>query len=166
MRGLAFVALAALSLAACASSEPVSTATPIAVAAGPAPVAGYDWHFHEDGEEARIAYGLEASDDLRLGLACAPGSGRLDLSAIAPKGSPSEIHLESGGDTERYPAKAEPSEVNDGLFLTASARASDPVFLRFRRTGWMAVWTGERRDAYAAHPQNVGDIERFFAACG
>ncbi|WP_420478885.1 hypothetical protein [Brevundimonas sp. FT23028] len=137
-----------------------------AVSGAPAPIDHYDWFLHQDDEEARLAYGLEESDDLRIGLDCRKNSGRLALSALAPEGARPEIHLESGGDTERYPAAAERSELNDGLFLTADAKASDPVFQRFRRVGWLAVWQGDERQAYAPHPGSADRVERFFAFCG
>ncbi|GAA0655561.1 hypothetical protein [Brevundimonas lenta] len=151
-------------VAACATApEP---APPVATAAGPAPVAGYDWFFHEDENDARLAYGTEATDDLKLGLDCRRGSGRLDLSANAPAGTAPEIHIESGGDTERYRAKSEPSMVNEGVFLSAEARADEPVFQRFRRVGWLALWQGDERQPFAPHPGSAGRIEQFFAFCG
>ncbi|QDH73975.1 hypothetical protein [Brevundimonas sp. M20] len=167
MRAPALLALSGLTLAVAAcntTNQPMGLSA--ASSAAPAPVAHYDWFLHQDGQEARLAYGLEESDDLRIGLDCRKNSGRLALSAVAPEGAAHEIHLESGGDTERYPAEAEPSELNDGLFLTAEAKAGDPVFQRFRRVGWLAVWQGEDRHAYAPHPGSSDRVERFFAFCG
>lgn len=126
------------------------------------PVADHDWFFNVDDGMARLAYGLEESDDLRIGLDCARASGRLELS----EGANLEILLESGGDTERYPARSEPSQLHDGLFLTADAATADPVFQRFRRLGWLALWRNGTREAYAPHPGTRPDIERFFAFCG
>ena len=77
-----------------------------------------------------------------------------------------EIHLESGGDTARIRAASEPSIIHDGVFLTADAAADEPVFLRFRRLGWIALWRGDEREPLAAHPQTLPQIERFFAFCG
>lgn len=155
-----------VTLAACSTTGSAPAPLETASSGSPAPVEHYDWFFHESGAEARLAYGLEESDDLRIGLDCQKNSGRLALSAIAPAGAAAVIHLESGGDTERYRAEAEPSEVNDGLFLTAEAKAGDPVFQRFRRVGWLAVWEGDERHAYAPHPGSSDRIERFFAFCG
>lgn len=155
-----------LTLAACNATGAAPASLETASSGSPAPVEHYDWFFHESGAEARLAYGLEESDDLRIGLDCAKGAGRVSLSAVAPTGAAHEIHLESGGDTERFPADAEPSEINDGLFLSAEARTSEPVFQRFRRVGWLAVWEGGERHAYASHPGSADRIERFFAFCG
>jgi hypothetical protein len=165
MRLTLSLALSALTLGAAACASAPGAPGPVASSA-PVPVEGYDWFLHEDGDAARLAYGLAESDDLRLGLDCRRGAGRLDLSAVAPIGAKAEIHLESGGDTERFPAKSEPSELNDGVFLTAEAKTDEPVFLRFRRVGWLALWRGDERQTYAPHPGSAERVERFFAFCG
>lgn len=165
MRVLALFALTGLALAAaaCATVEPTP---PSSVAVAPTPVEGYDWFFHQDAAAARLAYGLEASDDLRLGLDCERASGRLSLSASGPKGAELEIQVESGGETERFAARSESSELHDGVFLTAEADTDAPVFQRFRRLGWLAIWQDGARQAYAPHPRSAPNIEKFFAFCG
>ena len=155
-----------LALAACNTTGQPGMGLSEASSGAPAPMQGYDWFLHQDGNEAKLAYGVEESDDLKIGLDCQKNTGRLALSAVAAENAAHEIHLESGGDTERYPAEAEPSELNDGLFLTAEAKAGDPVFQRFRRVGWLAVWEGQVRHAYAPHPGSGDRVERFFAFCG
>lgn len=155
-----------VALAACNTTGTIPAPREIASSGSPAAVADYDWFFHESGTVARLAYGLEESDDLRIGLDCTKNTGVVSLSAVAPTGAAHEIHLESGGETERYSAEAQPSEINDGLFLSADAKTGDPVFQRFRRVGWLAVWEGEERHAYAPHPGSAPRIERFFAFCG
>lgn len=166
MRQPALILLAGLTLgvAACATTD---TPAPSAPSSGaPQPIEGYDWHFSGDAGAARLAYGVAESDDVRLAMDCEAGAGRLALIANAPEGARPEIHLESGGDTERFPAASEPSIIHDGVFLTAEAAADEPVFLRFRRLGWIAVWRGDEREPLAAHPQTLPQIERFFAFCG
>ena len=154
-----------LTLSACASVEPAAPASALAAASAPAPVAGMDWYYHADSTQASLAYGRKDSDDLRLGLECSRGAGKLELSAVAPTGV-REIHLEAGGDTERFAAAGEPSELHDGDFLTASSKANEPVFQRFRRIGWLAQWQGDQRETYVAHAASVPNIERFFVFCG
>jgi hypothetical protein len=56
--------------------------------------------------------------------------------------------------------------LHDGVLLTAEAAAGAPVFQRFRRLGWMALWQDGEREAYAPHPESEPNIERFFAFCG
>jgi hypothetical protein len=157
----------ALTASACATVEAPSAPGPgPAGAGGPAPVAGYDWFLHRDGSEARLVYGLAESDDLRLGLDCSGGSGRLALSAVGGPGAKPEILIEAGGETGRFPAASEPSQLHDGVFLTAEAAADEPVFRRFRQVGWLALWQDGERQAYAPHPASAPEIERFFAFCG
>lgn len=157
----------ALSAGACATVETPVVPTPAAITSGqPTPVANHDWFYHRDGTAARLVYGLAESDDLRLGLDCSEGSGRLALSAVAGPNAKPEIHVEAGGETERFAAQSEPSQLHDGVFLTAEAAANTPVFQRFRRVGWLALWQDGERQAYAPHPESAPNIERFFAFCG
>ena len=169
MRAPVLIMLTGLTLgaAACATVESPTEPAPGAMASGaPAPVADHDWFYHRDGSEARLVYGLAESDDLRLGLDCSQGTGRLALSAVGGPDAKPEIYIEAGGETERFPAQSEPSELNDGVFLTAEADADAPVFQRFRRLGWLALWLDGERQAYAPQPESAPNIERFFAFCG
>lgn len=159
-------ASAALLTAAVLSGCATAPGTPAVVdAAAPAPIDGYDWFMHQDGDEAMLAYGVAESDEVKLRFDCGKGSGRLHLIAPAVKGE-REFHLESGGDTERYPATAEPSGLHDGDLLNADASADAPVFQRFRRLGWIAAWRDQEREVYAAHPGSEKGVEDFFSACG
>jgi len=169
MRAPVLIVLSGLMLgaSACATVETPAELAPVVVSSGaPAPVADHDWFYHRDGEEARLAYGLAESDDLRLGLDCRQGSGRLALSAVGGPDAKPEIHVEAGGETERFAARSEPSQLHEGVFLTAEAAADAPVFQRFRRDGWLALWLNGERQAYAPHPESAPNIERFFAFCG
>ena len=134
--------------------------------AAPQPVAAYDWFFHRNEAGASLAYGLAESDDVRIALSCDAGSGRLSLMRDIEAEATPEILIESGGDTERFPARSEPSILSGGQIVTAEADADLPVFQRFRRLGWLAVWQDGRREALAPHPGSAQNVERFFAACG
>jgi hypothetical protein len=162
-----YLTIAALTLAAmtaaCASVD--APPAPLAEASAPAPVEGYDWHLTPDEGAVRLAYGVEASDDLRLGLDCTEGSGKVELTALGKTGE-REIHLESGGETERFRAEGEPSLLHDGDILTATTATREPVMQRFRRIGWIAQWVDGRREVYAPHPGSEAGVERFFAMCG
>ena len=138
----------------------------VSSSSAPAPIAGYDWFLHQDGQAARLVFGLEESDDLKLALDCERGQGRLALSALAPKGAKPELHLEAGGETERFSAVAEPSQLDDGLFLSAAAETRHPVFKRFGQLGWMALWRGDQRQMMAGHPGADERVRRFLAFCG
>lgn len=160
---LPLIALSAL--AACATNAPAPVANLEAASSAPAPMPGYDWFLNRDGQEAILAYGVANSDEVKLHLLCQAGSGALELTAASDKPG-REIHLESGGDTERYRASSEPAGVHDGELLTARATTKDPVFQRFRRLGWIASWSDEERHIYAAHPAAKAGIEQFFTVCG
>ncbi|WP_295706679.1 hypothetical protein [uncultured Brevundimonas sp.] len=158
------VTLGVLALGACATP---ATRAPDAVAdrGAPAPTPGFDWFDHRDGDALSLAYGRETSDDLRLRLDCVAGSGTLTLTALA-EGADRMIHLESGGDTERFPAMREPSGLGDGDLLIASDVAlREPVFQRFRAVGWIAVWRGDAREVYAPHTGSKAAVSRFFDGC-
>ena len=166
MRAPALLALSGLLLgaAACATTEPpaeVAAASP-----SPLPIEGYDWLLTLDDDRAHLAYGVPESDDLQLGFNCRQGSGRVGMVTIAEDGEEPVIFLESGGETERYAAEAEPSALHDALILTAETAATEPVLLRFRRVGWMAQWRGGERETYAPHPESLPRVESFFAFCG
>ncbi len=165
MRRLSAAALTvlALSVAACATA-PVSE--PLGNDGAPTPLPGHDWFLHQDGDQARLVYGLPESDDLKLALDCDRAAGRLELSALAPKGAKPELFLESGGETERFVASAEPSQIDEGLFLTASASPRSPVFQRFARLGWMASWRNGERQMMAGHPGAAERARRFLDFCG
>ena len=161
-----WVLAAGLALAACTTAPTPLKLTAGVVGGAPAPVEGYDWFLNEDGPAAQLVYGLQESDDVRLTLVCEQADGKLEVSAHGPTGGPAEIQLESGGETERLRARTEALEISEGDWLTAMARTSDPVFQRFRKVGWIALWQGGERHAYAAHPASSGRIEQFFGRCG
>lgn len=166
MRALGAAALA-LVAAGCASVD--SDPTPIevvAVESAPSPIAGRDWHLSRYDGESSLAYGVAETDDVSIALGCVDGSGRVVLFRDAPDGAPREFHLESGGDTGRFSADSEPSMLSDGQILSAEVAADEAVFRRFRSVGWLAVWTGDEREAYAPQPGSEANAERFFAACG
>ena len=117
-------------------------------------------------QRRRLAFGAPESDDLQLGFNCRQASGRIGVVTLAVDGDDPVIHLESGGDTGRFAAGAEPSPLHDALILTAETAVTEPVLLRFRRVGWMAQWRGGERETYAPHPESLPRVESFFAFCG
>ncbi|OMG59645.1 MULTISPECIES: hypothetical protein [Brevundimonas] len=160
----AFITMSAALTAALGACAP--SIAPLNTTGAPLPVAGYDWFLNEDPDEPRLSYGLAQSDDVPLSLMCAPGSGKIGLSLAADQ-APNRraITLESGGDTETFPARVEAADMHDGVHLVATAPASHPVFLRFRRVGWLAVWNGDQRAMMAAQPGSEGRAARFLALC-
>ena len=173
VRPLTMALTMALTAAACATMDaaapapdPAHSEPEPAAAPAPAPIPGYDWHLNRHQDEISLAYGVAESDDVRLMLYCVERSRRLTVHKDVEPGAPEIIHLESGGETERFEAESSPSMLGDGLILTADADTAHPVFQRFRRLGWVASWVGDRREAYAAHPGSEAVVENFFAGCG
>lgn len=158
-------ALAVLALSACAAT-PDHRALGAASSGAPQPVEGYDWFLNDDPEEPRLSYGYVQSDDVPFSLMCAPGSGKVRLALQGDAGGRGAITIESGGETEAYAAVAEPSEMHDGVHMIASAASADPVFQRFGRLGWLAVWKGEERLMMASQPGSAPRAAQFLALCG
>lgn len=153
-----------LGAAACATAPtaPVS-ATGLASSSSPAPLEDHDWFFNSADDHASLMYGAKDSDDIWVVLTCQARSGALKV--LQPAVFPHPIQLESGGDTESWPAEALPDELHD-LMLSASARTNEPVFLRFQRVGWLAVYGEAGRVTMAAHPGSEHGIAEFFTFCG
>lgn len=163
---LTLAGLCALTTA-CASMEtgPANVAPDAAAAPSPQPLDGHDWFFDSDQDQAGLVYGLADSDDVWLTLTCLRGSGGLALSQPATPSQPRVIALESGGDTETYRARVEPSEMYEDGILMASAKTADPVFQRFRRIGWLAHSGPDQRATMVPQPGSSDRIEAFFAFC-
>ncbi|MNI02995.1 hypothetical protein D3C73_558870 [compost metagenome] len=158
-------AACAAALGALGACAPRKAPLPLVAEGAPRPVDGYDWFLNEDPDEPRLSYGLAQSDEVPLSLRCAPGSGMIGLALALDQATGRGLTLESGGETETYPARPEAAEMHDGVQLVAKAAASDPVFQRFRRVGWLAVLDGETRWMMAAQPGSETRAARFLDLC-
>ncbi|MBL0948405.1 hypothetical protein [Brevundimonas sp.] len=159
--------VAVLALGACASMEAApATLTATETPGAPRPIADHDWSFLVEDDQASLAYGRNESDDVWLSLACDRGTRRLDLFRPADADRQAVIYLESGGETERFTGRIEPSELFEYGEVFAEAATSAPVFQRFRRLGWLGLHDAEGRALMVAHPASTDGIERFFAFCG
>ncbi len=165
---IAALTAATLTLGACASMEvaPTALSPDISPDSAPRPIADHDWALFIEDDQASLAYGRDESDDVWLSLACDRGSGRLDLFRPADADGQPVIYLESGGETERFTGKVEPSELFEHGEVLAEAPTTPPVFQRFRRLGWLGLHDAEGRALMVAHPASTDRIERFFAHCG
>lgn len=90
MRCASLLSLTALTvlMAGCATVAPDPASSELASTGAPQPIDGHDWFFTADGTDAKLAYGVADSDDLKLGLECVQGTGRLDITASADDGPP------------------------------------------------------------------------------
>lgn len=173
MRRTLLVLSGAALVAACGTTATAPIGTPAGAPApapapdpgSPQPTPGLDWLLSLDGDQAKLAYGVPNSDDLRLGMECVRGSGVVRLVRDVPPGAAAEFHLESGGDTQRIAARAEPSEMSGGQFLTADLPAAAPVLARFAQTGWLAQWDDGLRAVHVAQPGSTRRPADFLAFC-
>lgn len=125
---------------------------------------GYAWSYQQDEHEgAKLAYGAPSSDDVVLMMTCAPGSGRVLLSAIS-EGSRNDIVLASAGGRDRFTGATAPSELG-GALVEAEAPASARALDGFARTGDLAMMAGGEQVSLAAgHGEREG-VAEFFEIC-
>jgi hypothetical protein len=160
---MSLLGLLTITVAACASVDPATAPSPDA--GTPQPIADHDWFSEEEDGVAHLTYGRDESDDVWVSLSCPAASGRVRIDQYVAPEETSTISLESGGETESWPATKEPDELNDGVYLTGAGRADAPVFQRFRRLGWLAAYGDGWRVPMVAHSGSMDGIERFFTAC-
>jgi hypothetical protein len=143
------VAATAFSLAACAHED-----------AAP----GYAWSYQQDEYEgAKLAYGAPSSDDVLLMMTCAPGSGKVLLSALTEEAQ-NDIVLTSGSGRDRFAGAAMPSEIG-GALVEAEVTAKAASLNHFAETGELAMMAGTETVSLAASGEEQAGVKRFFEAC-
>jgi hypothetical protein len=124
------------------------------------------WSLHDEGPEARLAYGTPNSDDAPLLLSCAPRSGRVTISKDAARPG-AGVTLASNGTTLTLHGEETPDMLNgQGVIVTAQTPSDTPVLRRFRDTGRIALEDAGRREDLPAAPAERAQIRRFFDTCG
>lgn len=130
-----------------------------------APASAYAWHYQQvEGEGEKLAYGAPDTDDVVLMMVCAPGSGRVELSALMDQPR-NELVLLSGADQRRYPAVGGTSELDGGAIVQAQAEAKAPVLNRFAETGELAMLAGDHQVDLAARGADRDGVRQFFEGC-
>jgi hypothetical protein len=176
-RVIAF-ALAAGALAGCAhNARPPAakllrpaTVSPSAALAAPVPASGLNWFLADEDGSAKLAYGAASSDDVRLMMTCAKGSGKVSVSrTVTPKdaGTPPILALASGSARGRWLAAATPAADQDGhTQLTVAMTTTEPTLEAFQRNGWIeAVNADGKSEGMAPQPGDTA-VRRFFNYCG
>lgn len=121
--------------------------------------AGYELHFIDTGDTAKLAYGQPQSEIMALMLECAKGSGEVEISDVAQGAG--EISLKSGNATATFDGAVTLAPIS--TIIVADTTADVPVMKAFRRTAKVEVANGKLRYAVTgARPT----VEQFFAACG
>lgn len=122
-------------------------------------------------EKLSLAYGVEGTDDVSLILRCDPGSGSIELTAVADTRpvlghSREEVWsrpsaLKSGGEVRSYRGSAADSDY--GVLVEWTTGADDPVLASFAKTGDLSI-DGKARVAQSTLERT--SVARFFAGCG
>ena len=151
MLKIAIPAVAALGLIAFAAQ---SQATNLEVETGIAPMG---WHLSHEGSLAKLAYGVENSDQLALMMTCERGQTQATVYGDVQPASPRLI-------------KASMAMAIDPLTggLTDEKRISvrDPALQQLARSGKLAVEADAGRFELSASPAERRLIGDFFAYCG
>jgi hypothetical protein len=180
MKRVIAVALAAGAVAGCASHSgykppaakllrPAST-SPSAALTAPVPASGLSWFMVNEEGKAKLAYGAANSDDVRLMLTCAKGSGKLTVSrmvAADQAGATPILTLGSGSARGRWLAKAEPATDQAGRTqLVVDMTTTEPAIDAFERNGWVSAINADGKvEGMAPQPGDTA-VHRFFDYCG
>lgn len=151
MLKIAIPAVVALGLIAFAAR---SQATNLDFETGDAPMG---WHLSHEGSLAKLAFGVENSDQLALMMTCERGQTQATVSGDVQPASPRLV-------------KASMATAIDPLTggLAAEARISvrDPALLQLVRSGKLAVVADAGQSELSATPAERRLIGDFFAYCG
>jgi hypothetical protein len=107
-----------------------------------APDQGYAWMRADSPVEgAKLVLGAaEGTNDVLFMLACQPGSGVVDITAIGRKGDGAVIQLHAGKVWNRYPGAGQAEGESPGAVdIQLKLAAIDPVLQSFADTGEMTV---------------------------
>lgn len=151
MLKIAIPAVAALGLIAFAAR---SQATNLDVQTAAAPMG---WHLSHDGSLAKLAYGVENSDQLALMMTCEPGQTQANVYGDVQPASPrlSKASMRTAIDP-----------LSGGLADEARISVHDPALQQLARSGKLAVEAEAGRFELSANPAERRLIGDFFAYCG
>ncbi|WP_420471470.1 hypothetical protein [Brevundimonas sp. FT23042] len=121
-------------------------------------VPGMGWHLSQEGAMAKLAYGVENSDQLALMMTCEPGDRRLALYGDVLPASPRLIQASS--------RESAIDPLSGDLSDEAAVSLRDPTLREMARTGRLTVEGEAGQFQLTANAQERVLIERFFAYCG
>ncbi len=135
--------------------------------AGSAAMANYALYYSENQDEgAKLAYGLENSDDLSLMLECRPGSGQVHVVQLFGPGRSGPLVLSSAGQRSILDGTALANDETGDNLVQAVTASMTPALVGFRETGKLEVSGKGYRYSVVAKPNGKAEVSRFFAACG
>jgi hypothetical protein len=151
MLKIAIPAIAALGLIAFAAQ---SQATNLDVETGAAPMG---WHLSHEGSLAKLAYGVENSDQLALMMTCERGQTQATVYGDVQPASPRLIKASMA-------AAIDP--LSGGLSEETRISVRDPALQQLVRSGKLAVKADAGHFELSATPAERRLIGDFFAYCG
>jgi hypothetical protein len=123
----------------------------------------YGFHFLDEGENAKLAYGQANSDDVALMLQCAKGSSRVEVSDVIRSAPAPTLTLNAGGAKSDVKVEVQPGP---GVSIAVGeAPLAAPALKAFRRSGAVQVSYAGLSYAVSAKPQEQRSVERFFSVC-
>ena len=151
MLKFAVPAVAALGLIAFAAQSSASN--------GDMAAPGMGWHLSQEGAMAKLAYGVENSDQLALMMTCEPGRSQAVVYGDVQPASPRLVHASMSTEMAIDPLDGE---------LAQESRISlrDPTLQDLQRRGRLTVEGEAGRFQLTATTAERALIDRFFAYCG
>jgi hypothetical protein len=146
-------------------------AAPSTVLTAPTPVSGMSWFVAEDGDQAKLAYGKSATEEVKLVLACRKGSGKLNVTRYVTTdnkaGDPPVLTLAAGSARGRWLAESKPAADGAGAgALSVDVLTTEPAIDAFVRHGWVdAILADGKVEGMAPQPGDTA-VHRFFDYCG
>lgn len=151
MLKIAIPAVAALGLIAFAAQ---SQATNLDVQTGVAPMG---WHLSHEGSLAKLAYGVENSDQLALMMTCERGQAQATVYGDVLPASPRLIKASMATTID---------PLGGGLADETRISVRDPALRQLARSGKLAVEADAGQFELSANPAERRLISDFFAYCG
>ena len=136
------------------AAAPVMLVAEAPVEAAPATPA-MDWHFHTEGETAKLAYGVANSDQLVLMLTGTPGEDKVStLGSVR-----AEADTASGQSSYRDP-------MTGGVLHESEIDKHDAALADLAATGRMTVVSDQGKVAIGSGATDQEAVKAFFASCG
>lgn len=120
-------------------------------------VAPMGWHLSHEGSLAKLAYGVENSDQLALMMTCEPGQAQATVYGDVQPASPRLIKASMSMAID---------PLSGGLADVARISVRDPALQQLARSGKLAVEADAGRFELSATPAERRLIGDFFAYCG
>lgn len=114
-----------------------------------------DWHFHTEGDTAKLAYGVANSDQLVLMLMCTPGEDKVStLGSVR-----AEADTATGQTSYQDP-------MTGGVLHESEIARNDAALADLAATGKMTVVSDQGKVAIGSDSPDQEAVKAFFASCG